>query len=252
MSEIPDDWYEGFFEGVWLDHLALGPSQGWTEKQVAFLVDRLELGDGTRVLDAPCGRGRVAIPLAAHGCRVTGLDFSPRSLELARRDAETAGVELELIERDIRQLDEVERFDVALNLYSSFGYFADQADDERVLAATARALVPGGVLVIDTINPIAMAAQFRETDWRELEGGVLFLETRGWDYLRGRTEATWTLAGPDGARSELRFSIRAYTAPEMVAMLDRAGLRVETAWGGWDGQELGDGVRQMLLARKTA
>src|SRR5207244_6804372 len=112
----------------------------WTEGQVAFLVEQLDLREGTRVLDLACGRGRIAIPLARRGCRVTGVDLSPRSLELARRDAASARVELELLRRDMRELDAVESFDAVINLYSSFGYFAEQADDEQVLAAVARAL----------------------------------------------------------------------------------------------------------------
>jgi cyclopropane fatty-acyl-phospholipid synthase-like methyltransferase len=99
---VPADWFDGFFEGEWLDHLALGASPEWTEAQVAFLVEQLGLHEGTRVLDLACGRGRIAIPLAQRGCRVTGIDLSPRSLELARRDAEAAGVELELVRRDMR------------------------------------------------------------------------------------------------------------------------------------------------------
>lgn len=250
MSGIAPDWYDGFFENEWLDYLALGTSPEWTERTVAFLVEHLDLREGTRVLDIPCGRGRVAIPLAQLGCRVTGLDLSPRSLELAQRDAQAAGVELELVHADMRELDATEAYDVALNLYSSFGYFDDQADDERVLAAVARALVRGGVFFIDTINPVALAAEFRALSWSELEDGTLFLERRAWDQLHGRHETTWTFVRPDGARSELRFSLRAYTAPELLAMLARAGLEVDAAWGGWQGTELGDGNRLLLRARK--
>jgi 2-polyprenyl-3-methyl-5-hydroxy-6-metoxy-1,4-benzoquinol methylase len=252
MSEVPHDWFDGLFESEWLDYLALGQSPEWTEQTVAFLVEQLDLREGTRVLDLACGRGRVSIPLAQQGCRVTGLDLSPRSLEIARRDAEAAGIELELIHRDMRELDAVAAYDVVLNLFTSFGYFQDDEENERVLQAVARALVPGGAFLIDTLNPITLAPRFKERDWGEYEGGVTLLERHAWQHLRGRVETTWTFVHPDGARNELQFSVRAYTAPELVAMLERQGLDVEGAWGYWTGTELGDGNRIILRVRKPA
>ncbi|HSB39718.1 MAG TPA: class I SAM-dependent methyltransferase [Gaiellaceae bacterium] len=250
MSGVPEDWYDGFFEGAWLDYASRDVRPGWTEQTVEFLVEQLELREGARVLDLACGRGRVAIPLAERGVCVTGLDLSARSLELARLQAEDAGIELELIRRDMRELDAVETYDVVLNLFSSFGYFHEQADDELVVAAVARALVPGGAFFLDTINPVALAAAFVARDWREFDDGTVLVEERSYDHLRGRDEATWTFVGPDGGRSELRHSLRAYTAPELVAMLDRAGLEVDGAWGSWEGAELGEGHRTLLRARK--
>ena len=252
MSEIAADWYDGFFESEWLDYLSLGTSSGWTDRTVDFLFEQLDLRPGARVLDLACGRGRVAIPLARRGLRVVGLDLSRRSLELARRDAAEAEVSIELLHADMRELDAAEEFDAVVNLYSSFGYFEAQADDERVLAAVARALVPGGQFFIDTINPIGLARMFRPTDWREFDDGTLMLESRTYDDLHGRTDATWTFVRPDGTRSELRHSMRAYTAAELVTLLARAELDVDGSWGSWEGIPLGDGYRTLLRARKSS
>ncbi len=150
----------------------------------------------------------------------------------------------------MRDLDAVEEFDAAVNVYSSFGYFADSSDDERVLARVARALVPDGRFLIDTINPIALARVFRPKDWRAFADGTLLLEEHWYDHLRGRGEAVWTFVRPDGKRSDLRHSMRVYTAAELAHMLERAGFSVDGAWGSWDGGELGDGSRTILRARK--
>ena len=248
-ADIPSDWFDGFFEHEWLDYLALGNDE-WTAKTVAFLVEQLGLHAGSRVLDVACGRGRVAIPLAQHGCRVTGIDLSPRSLQGAREAADAAGVDLELVHLDMRELDFEEQFDAAINLFTSFGYFEDERDDRRVLAAIAQSLVPGGVFLIDHLNTIALMERFRARDWREFEDGTLFLEARNYDQLRGRHEATWTFVRPDGSRSELKHSFRGYTPAEFRALLEDAGLEIDGAWGSWDRTDLGDGFRTILRARK--
>ena len=215
------------------------------------MVEELGLAEGSRVLDLACGRGRIAIGLAQRGLRVTGLDLSTRSLELARQDAEAAGVELELLHSDMRDLDAEEVFDAAVCVFTSFGYFPTQAEDECVLAAVARSLVPGGRFLLEMVNTIAIAKEFREVDWEELEDGTLWLEQRRYDQLTGRHEATWTFVRQDGSRSELRNSLRGYTPAELVAMLGGAGLEVDGSWGSWDGAELGEGTRTILRARKA-
>ena len=202
------------------------------------------------MLDLACGRGRISIGLAKRGLRVTGLDLSPRSLELARADADAAGVEIDFVRRDMRELDAEGEFDAVANVFTSFGYFPTQKEDERVLANVARSLVRGGRFLLEMVNTIAIAKQFVEADWDELEDGTLWLQRRRYDQLTGRHEATWTFVRSDGSRSELRHSLRGYTPAELVAMLGRAGLEVDGAWGSWDGDELGEGSRVILRSRK--
>jgi 2-polyprenyl-3-methyl-5-hydroxy-6-metoxy-1,4-benzoquinol methylase len=249
LSEIPPDWYDGFFESEWLGLFPL-PAHQQTDRQVAFVVEELALGPGSRVLDLACGRRRISIGLAQHGLRLTGLDLSPRSLELARGDAATAGVEVEFVHRDMRDLDAEQAYDAVVSVFMSFGYSPTQDEDERVLAAVARTLVPGGRFLIDMVNTIAIAKRFVEVDWQELEDGTLWLEQRRYDHLTGRHDAMWTFVRPDGSRSELRHSLRGYTPAELVTMLRRAGLDVDGSWGSWEGTKLGDGSRTILRAHK--
>lgn len=248
-GKAPPAWYDGFFEAEWLDYLALGqPEQ--THQQVKFIVDKLALEPGAAILDLACGRGRVAVELARQGFDVTGLDLSPRSLELAREAAHDAGVHIELIRRDMRQLQAEEAFDAVINVFTSFGYFEREDDDRLVLDTIARALMPGGRFLIDTINPMALARRFQERDWRQFDDGTVMLEQRSYDHLSGRIGATWTFVRTDGSRSELRHSLRAYTAAELVTLLERAGLDLKDAWGGFQGDVLGEGPRTILLTGK--
>ena len=138
-----------------------------------------------------------------------------------------------------------------VNLFSSFAYFDDEADDRRVVAGVARALRPGGAFVLETINPPGLLSRFRPQNWQTLDDGTLLAEERGYDVRRGRNRARWVFVRPDGERSELRHSIRLYTYPELAALLLSEGLELEADWGGYDGSELTrESFRLVVLGRK--
>ena len=248
--DVDPRWYEGWFEGDWLDVVvpSIPPERG--EQIADFAVERLGLRPGARILDIPCGHGRVAIPLAERGFRVTGLDLSPRSLELARRNAEAAGVEVEWVEADMREPPDGP-FDAALNLYTSLGYFDEEAENQRVLDGISRVLAPGGAVLIDTVNAHALAKTYRPRSWDDLGEGVLMLQEAEFDQRRSRNLSRWTIIRPDGTRNHMEHSLRVYALHELAAMLEAAGLEVESWWGGFDGAELSfDTWRLIVLARK--
>jgi SAM-dependent methyltransferase len=248
---VDPDWYDGFFDRDWLDLLAPDLRGGErTEKEVGFVTERLALEPGAPILDLACGHGRHSLALARLGYAVTGVDLSEPSLARARDAAESDGVKATFLRSDMREIDFEAEFDAVLNLWSAFGYFDDQADDERVLAAVARALRPGGAFLLEQINPLMLLRRFREHYWEELEGGAIMLDERRYDIATGRTEAFWTIIREDGSRATFAHSVRLYTPAELFAMMGRAGLRVETTWGSWEGDPLElDSRRLIVLAR---
>jgi SAM-dependent methyltransferase len=243
--DVDPRWWEQFFGEDWLRIAPARDAQAVAE--VDFLVRALGLASGAAVLDVPCGHGRHTAQLAARGYRVTGVDLSEAPLAVARERAPGA----ELLRGDMRELPVDGPFDVVLNLWTSFGYFADDAENERALAEFVRVLAPGGALVIDTINPFFLHAQFRPHSWEELPDGSLLLDDRELDPVTGRTTTIATLVSPDGARRELPNSIRLYTVPELSSMCRRHGLEVEAVHAGFaDAAFAGDSFRYVLVARR--
>lgn len=245
---VDPNWFDGFFEQEWLDEIALHlPNEG-TQSQVDFVVERLGLEPGARILDIACGHGRHSLELARRGFRVTGVDLSPRSLELAREAGRGESLDVAFVERDARELDFDAEFDAAINLFTSvIGYFEDDADTQKVLNAVARALVPGGSFLVDTVNAFALGRRYQEAMWEELESGGVMLHRGSFDLLKGRNEVTWTFIRADGCRSELTHSLRVYAPHELARMFDAAGLTVVGSWGGFDGQELGFDTWRLIL-----
>jgi SAM-dependent methyltransferase len=251
MSTADRDWFEDFFDEDYLRFAADRHPPEATAAEAEFLIDALALEPGTRVLDLACGHGRHSVELARHGCAVTGVDLSEPSLALAAARASEAGVDLRLEHADMRRIAFNAEFDAVINMFTAFGYFADEADNRLGLDRIAAALGPGGAFLLETINPVAVFARFEARGWHELSDGTVMLEERAYDAARGRFETTWTFtSGPD--RRTRRFSHRAYTAPELTMMAAGAGLEVERLWGGLDGSDLEMGSRRIvMLARRS-
>jgi 2-polyprenyl-3-methyl-5-hydroxy-6-metoxy-1,4-benzoquinol methylase len=248
VAEVPSDWYDGFFEEEWLDEIALHVRGERTRKEIDFVLERLELAPGARVLDVACGHGRHSLELARRGFDVTGVDLSPRAIAIAREAAERGGLSATFLERDAREVDFEGEFDAAINLFTSvLGYFDEEAENQRVVDGVARALRTGGSFLVDTINLLSLARGFRELHWEECESGTLMVERREFDFERGRTRADWTFVRGDGSRRTLRHSLRVYAPHELIAMFDAAGIDAAGSWGNFDGDEVSFDAMRLIL-----
>lgn len=248
-------WYEAFFdEDDWLAiALARDAEHDSTGDEVDFVLERLDPEPGARILDVACGHGRHSLELARRGYRVMGVDISDSSLELARTRAAHERLDVELVQGDMRELPWRGEFDGAINVWSAWGYFADEADDERASAAVAGALKPGARFLLDTFNPIVLgSARFQPKGWDELGDGRLVLEERSYDAEKGRNDAVWTVVKPDGSRRRLESSVRAYTCQELAAQLSRAGLVPLSVHGGWDGAAFTRETWRMIVTAERA
>jgi SAM-dependent methyltransferase len=251
MSTADPDWFEGFFDDEYLRFAVDRFPAEATAAEVDLLVDAVELEPGARVLDLACGHGRHSVELARRGFAVTGVDLSAPSLELAAARAAEAGVAVRFERSDMRRISYEAGFDAVINMFTAFGYFED-AENRLVMERVAAALVPGGAFLMEVGNPVAVFSRFEARGWHALSDGTVMLEERVYDAPRGRFETCWTFVS-GGERRERRFSHRAYTAPELAAMTEAAGLDVEALWGGLDGAELEMGSRRIvMLARRPA
>ena len=97
-------WYESFFGRDYLDVYGYQFTDERAEAETEFAIRALALKPGERVLDLCCGQGRHAVLLARHGCDVTALDLSAEYLELAQTAARAAGVKLETVHADMREI----------------------------------------------------------------------------------------------------------------------------------------------------
>ena len=137
------EWWRDYFDAQYLLEYEPIFTPERARRDVARVVELLGLPAGARVLDVPCGQGRHAHLLAEAGFRVDGLDYSRELLARARERG--TGPALRYHRGDMRVLPArwTARFDAVVNLFTSFGFFADPRDDARTIAEFARVLKPG-------------------------------------------------------------------------------------------------------------
>jgi SAM-dependent methyltransferase len=245
------DWWKGYFDARYLEEYEPLFALTRDREEVARLMEVLGLPSGARILDVPCGQGRHAHLLAEAGFDVDGLDYSSDLLAYARKRG--TGARLRYTRGDMRKLPArwTGRFDAVVNLFTSFGFFAEPRDDARAIAEFARVLKPGGVLVWHGGNRDGVMARFLARDWWRTSRGTLVAQERSFDPLSGFLTVQTVWSGRRGAAGEREHRIRLYTPTALAELCAEAGLIVEQDFDGWRDRPLTRRSSEMLLvARK--
>ena len=202
------------------------------------------------LLDLCCGPARHAVLLAAKGFRVTGVDRSPFLLDKARKRAAQAGVPIEFVQSDAREFLRPGAFDLALSLFTSFGYFETRAEDLSLLRNIRANLKPGGAFVIDVMGKECMASFPAKTRWEESQNGEIFIDHAqvlpGWAKLH----VQWILIKGERAR-RFEFNLNLYSGQELAAALEHAGFAQVQIFGSLAGPPY-DAAATRLVARGVA
>jgi SAM-dependent methyltransferase len=184
------------------------------------------------VVDLCCGPGRITLELARMGFTAAGVDLSENYIRTARETAAREGLDAAFIRKDVRSYKRKNAFDVAVNLYNSFGYFENPKDDLLLLRNAYSSLREGGALIIDVLGKEIAVRDYTEAQWFERAGYTFLTESNpvdSWTRIRNR----WILI-KDGERREKVFTQRLYAASELRSLLYKAGFASVEIYGGWD------------------
>jgi SAM-dependent methyltransferase len=226
MEMGPTDWWKTYFHGATNDvfHHVMGPR---APDDVARIERVLALRAESKILDVPCGQGRIAIELAARGHVVTGLDLASEEIASARARARERNVAVDLRVGDMRTDIPSSGFDAAVCFGHSFGYFSDE-DNVAFLRAAYGSLRAGGKFAIETgfcfESYLPRIHEHSKPRWTKHDD-IYLLQTETLDYERSRLsiEQTYiTLA--TGSVETKRISCRMYTYRELVALMQSCGF----------------------------
>lgn len=214
------EWFRDWFGA---DYLAHYPHRDDADAARLFALLRTAVPwqAGWRVLDVACGPGRHTRLFREAGMRVTGLDLSMVLLRRAREVTDAP-----LVCADMRQLPIRPRsMDLVVNLFTSFGYFADDAEHAAALRGMIETLRPGGWFAIDFLNAHRVRA--------ELVAGASGEASARRSLSEDGRFVRKTITGSDGRTYEER--VRLFSAKELTAMVTDAGLAVTNVLGDYEG-----------------
>jgi SAM-dependent methyltransferase len=241
-----EPWYDRFFR---TEYLAFD-EHPHTALEIDFILNTLNLPNGSRLLDLCCGYGRHAIPLAQSGLSITGLDRSYQMLRAAQQQAQKEATSIHFVRADMRAFPFELPFDAIISLFSSIGYFDNESENFNVIQNIAEALKPGGRFLVETTNRDFVVRHslpmqvYRPTN-------MLLIEERSFDALTSRTHVDVTVI-QNGCETHLSHTIRIYTPTELDLLLASVGLDTIAVWGDFHGNNFtSDSQHMILLAEKT-
>jgi len=195
-------------------------------EDVAFYLEEARRSGGP-VVELGVGTGRIAVPIAADGISVIGVDSSRGMLDVCARRATLAGVELDLRVGDLRKPPVSERVPLVICPFRSLLHMHTDEDRLSVLAAAYDLLVPGGRFVFDVFAPDAADIAQTHERWLEREPGIF--EHAVWD----ETARTLTLTVRDD-QLETTMALAWLSPKEWQALLEAAGFEIQACYGWFD------------------
>lgn len=215
-------------------------------EDVSFYVD-LAVGAGGPVVELGVGTGRIAVPTAAAGVPVIGVDSSQGMLDVCREQAELAGVGhlVDLRLGDFRDPPVPERVRLVTSPFRSFLHLADDEERLAALRAARGLLLPGGRLAFDVFEPSREDVEATHARWLEREPGIF--ERADWD--ESARTLTLSVRGKEGATT----MVLSWLSPrEWRSLLEGAGFEVEACYGWFDRRPYKGGEDTVWLARRES
>ena len=221
-----DKWWIDFFRGDFTE-VVLNQQAAET---VHFMQQTGQLLPGMKAFDQCCGKGYLAHELDKAGLTVTGIDISEPYIEYARKQLSSPRAEFVL--GDAETFLRPEQYDISINWNTSFGYHADDEQNERMLVPYSKNLKRGGQFFFSTMNPLFINKHFQRYIVKQVPSGdstiITIRESRIED---GMMKSDWLIVYPDGHRETAFGQTKLYTVEQFRTLFQRYGLKVEQVYG---------------------
>jgi SAM-dependent methyltransferase len=235
-------WYKQWFDENYLV-LYRHRNRRDAEEQVRLIIDTLNLHVEDTILDLACGEGRYTALFNDLGYCVTGVDLSETLVNCGKE--RYPGLELEV--GDMRRIHG--KYDVILSLFTSFGYFDSDQENENVLRSVFNALNPGGAFWLDFLNAQQVEETLIPENITDLSAGIRVVESRKIE--NGRIIKDIYFSNHEEEK-HYRESVRLFTSSHLEQMFQRTGFHITQRFGDYHGRSWEPhSPRTILVGRKS-
>ncbi len=227
MGTVSKEWFSTWFDSKYYHILYKNRDYKEAEFFISNLIEYLNIQPQNQSLDLACGKGRHAIYLNKQGLDVIGVDLSPESIAFANQFANDR---LSFYEHDMRQVLDKGCFDFVLNLFTSFGYFENETENEQTIEAIQQILKPQGIFVIDFMNTHKVVKNLVKSEQKTIDG-ITFNIKRSVQHgfivkdIEFNTE-----------NQEFQFQerVKAISKEDFLHYFEKAGLKIKSIFGNYE------------------
>lgn len=227
MQDRP--WFKDWFNSPYYHQLYFKRNDAEAALFIDKLIDHLQPAPNTKILDVACGKGRHSIYLSKKKFDVTGIDLSEESIaEASKFETE----KLHFYQHDMRLPFWINHFDIALNFFTSFGYFKTSNEHNNAIRTIAQSLKNNGSFILDYLNPQFAEAQ-QEKEFEKKIDGVNYLITKSMD----KTHFYKKIVVEDQLLDhQLIYNeqVARFTLEDFEIMLSQQGLQIKEVLGDYN------------------
>ncbi len=251
INEIPDNWFEYFFQGINCEVWEKAIPIEVTKQEVNFLLNELNLQKGQHILDVPCGFGRHAIELSKKGFKVTGIDISETFIKGLTEKIISEKLNINAIQSDILTIQLNEKFSGAVCLGNSFGYF--NIDRMKLFVEKVSSSLESGSKFIINSGMIAESILPNFLNYSKNNSynvGNITMDITNIYHVEDSYMRSHLLYTKEGTTEEHAFKHYVFTLGEVIRLLKLYGLNTIATYSSTskDHYKLGD--RQVYIVTK--
>lgn len=234
------EWFASWFDTTFYHLLYQERDESEARKFVVNLLNHLKLPGNSYILDLACGKGRHSLTLNELGMNVLGVDLSEKSIAHAKQFEKD---NLRFRVQDMRETFATNEFDCVLNLFTSFGYFDEEFENQKVLNGVSAMMKEGGIFVLDYLNIHTAIQNLVPHEEKEIEN-VQFAINRSFDgvFLRKQIEVSCSME-----KHLFEEKVRGFCQEEIENMLTTANLTIVEQFGDFNLNEFDSKTSPRLI-----
>jgi SAM-dependent methyltransferase len=241
-------WYKIWFSNKNYPELYGHRDENEARDLINLIQRNVPVATDSKVLDVCCGAGRHSIELARRGYDVTGFDLSGYLIGRAKdalSHTNEKGIKVKFLIRDMKNFDFKNKFDVAINIFSSFGYFENDGDNFRVFDNIRSSLKTNGYFVFDFLNE-AYTMKNLVPYSEDFINGKKFIQKR---YIKNGFVQKDIFIG----KSKFTERIRLYSPEKIKNTLTAKGFRILRFFGDYFGSRFaGDKSKRLIIVSRVS
>lgn len=235
------EWFKDWFNTQEYLTVYQHHNESDAEDHIKLILETVKIPSGSKILDMACGAGRHAIILARKNFSVTGVDLSENLLAIANQSAQIENLKINFVQSDIRNFKTADKFNLVINLFTSFGYFDTDEENFAVLQKAYDLLMDDGYFILDFFNSNYLKENLVEFSEEKLDGA----EIHQYRKIIDKRVNKKIVITKNGSLNTYFESVRMYTKEELVNAVQNIGFEIHKTFGDF----LGDKFEQFTSPR---